>query len=38
MDEARAVFERGVEVSIANGDLHARGELEAALAELPPAG
>jgi Tfp pilus assembly protein PilF len=37
IDEARAVFERGVEVSISNGDLHARGELEAALSELPPA-
>lgn len=37
LDEARAVFERGVEVSIVNGDLHARGELEAALSELPPA-
>lgn len=37
LDEARSVFERGVEVSIANGDLHARSELEAALSELPPA-
>jgi tetratricopeptide (TPR) repeat protein len=33
--EARQVFERGVETSVANGDLHARSELEAALAELP---
>ncbi len=37
LDEARAVFERGVEVATASGDLHARGELQAALAELPPA-
>ncbi len=37
MDEARAVFQQGVQVSIANGDAHARGELEAALSELPSA-
>ena len=37
LDEARSVFQRGVEVAAANGDLHARGELEAALSELPPA-
>lgn len=37
VEEARATFERGVEVSMANGDAHARGELEAALSELPPA-
>ena len=37
IDEARAIFERGVEASIANGDAHARSELEAALSELPPA-
>lgn len=35
VDEARAVFERGIETSHANGDAHARSELEAALAELP---
>jgi Tfp pilus assembly protein PilF len=35
--EARAIFERGVQVSIAGGNAHARSELEAALAELPPA-
>jgi Tfp pilus assembly protein PilF len=37
VDEARAIFQRGVEASIANGNAHARGELEAALSELPPA-
>ena len=37
VDEARAIYQRGVEVSIANGDSHARGELETALSELPPA-
>ena len=37
MAEARAILRQGVEVSIANGDPHARGELEAALGELPPA-
>ncbi|MCA9693395.1 MAG: tetratricopeptide repeat protein [Nannocystaceae bacterium] len=31
---ARAVFERGVAVATAAGDAHARGELEAARAEL----
>ncbi len=36
-DEARAVFERGIDASIANGNAHARSELQAALAELPPA-
>lgn len=36
IDEARDIFQRGIEVSIRNGDLHARGELEAALSELPP--
>ncbi|TDI55296.1 MAG: tetratricopeptide repeat protein [Acidobacteria bacterium] len=29
------VFERGIEMSVTNGDPHARSELEAALAELP---
>ncbi len=37
LNEARAVFERGVEASIANGNAHARSELQAAIAELPPA-
>ena len=37
MDEARAIFEKGAEVSIVSGDSHARSELEAALSELPPA-
>ena len=36
-DEARAAFEQGVEVSIANGNAHARSELQAALSELPAA-
>ncbi|MEZ5362327.1 MAG: tetratricopeptide repeat protein [Bryobacterales bacterium] len=33
-DQAREVFERGIETSLRTGDLHARSELEAALAEL----
>jgi tetratricopeptide (TPR) repeat protein len=33
--QARATFERGIETSMRTGDLHARSELEAALAELP---
>lgn len=33
-DEARAVYQRGVEVCTQHGDAHARGELEGALAEL----
>jgi tetratricopeptide (TPR) repeat protein len=32
--EARAVFERGIEACIRKRDGHARGEIEAALAEL----
>lgn len=35
ISEARDIFERGIEASVTNGDLHARGELEAALADLP---
>jgi hypothetical protein len=34
-DEARAVFEAGVEVATRRGDAHSRGEIEAALAALP---
>lgn len=30
---ARALFQRGIEVATARGDSHARGELQAALAE-----
>ena len=32
--EAKAVWQRGIEACIRHGDGHARGELEAALAEL----
>jgi tetratricopeptide (TPR) repeat protein len=33
-DDARRVYRLGIETSLRTGDLHARGELEAALAEL----
>jgi tetratricopeptide (TPR) repeat protein len=33
-DEARAVYQRGVEVCVRRADAHARGELEGALASL----
>jgi tetratricopeptide (TPR) repeat protein len=33
-DEARAVYQRGVEACVRKGDAHARGELEGALASL----
>ncbi len=33
-DDARAVYQRGVEVCVRRGDAHARGELEGALASL----
>jgi tetratricopeptide (TPR) repeat protein len=33
-DEARAVMERGVAACVRRGDAHAKGELEAALADL----
>jgi tetratricopeptide (TPR) repeat protein len=33
-DEARAVYQRGIEVCVRRGDAHARGELEGALASL----
>jgi tetratricopeptide (TPR) repeat protein len=36
-DDARAIYVRGVEACIKAGDGHARGELEGALATLPPA-
>ncbi|HVZ74069.1 MAG TPA: tetratricopeptide repeat protein [Polyangia bacterium] len=35
-DEARAIYVRGVEACAKAGDAHARGELEGALAALPP--
>ena len=34
LDDARAVWERGVEASYRTGDAHARSELEAALAAI----
>jgi tetratricopeptide (TPR) repeat protein len=37
VEDARAVYARGVEASTKAGDTHARGELEGALAALPPA-
>ena len=33
-DDARTVYQRGVEVCVRRGDAHARGELEGALASL----
>jgi tetratricopeptide (TPR) repeat protein len=33
-DEARDVYQRGIEACVRKGDGHARGELEGALAEL----
>jgi tetratricopeptide (TPR) repeat protein len=35
LDDARAVYVRGVEACAKAGDAHARGELEGALAALP---
>lgn len=35
VEEARAVYEKGIEVTTRKGDLHARGEIEAALSLLP---
>ena len=37
-DEARAVYQAGVAACAQKGDLHARGEIEAALAALAPPG
>ena len=34
-EEARATYQRGIEASFRTGNLHARSELEAALAEVP---
>jgi tetratricopeptide (TPR) repeat protein len=36
-DEARTIYERGVDACIKAGDSHARGEIEGALAALPGA-
>jgi tetratricopeptide (TPR) repeat protein len=33
-DDARAIYQRGVDVCVRRGDTHARGELEGALASL----
>ena len=35
-DDARVVFETGIEVASRRGDSHARGEIEAALAGIAP--
>ena len=35
VEEARAVYERGVEATIRKGDTHTRSEIEAALSLLP---
>jgi Tfp pilus assembly protein PilF len=35
IDEARAVYEKGVEATQRNGDAHTRSEIEAALSLLP---
>ena len=36
VEDARAVYTRGVEACVKAGDAHARGELEGALSSLPP--
>jgi tetratricopeptide (TPR) repeat protein len=35
LEQARAVYEKGIEVTTRKGDMHARGEIEAALNLLP---
>lgn len=35
LDEARAVYEKGIEVTTRKGDAHTRSEIEAALSLLP---
>lgn len=35
LDEARAMYEKGIEVTTRKGDLHTRAEIEAALNMLP---
>ncbi|HTU48911.1 MAG TPA: tetratricopeptide repeat protein [Bryobacteraceae bacterium] len=35
VEQARAVYEKGIDVTTRKGDLHARGEIEAALNLLP---
>lgn len=34
-DEARAMYEKGIEITTRNGDSHTRSEIEAALSLLP---
>jgi Flp pilus assembly protein TadD len=35
VDEARTLYEKGVEATVRSGDAHTRGEIEAALSLLP---
>jgi len=35
LDEARALYEKGIEVTMRKGDAHTRAEIEAALSLLP---
>jgi Tfp pilus assembly protein PilF len=35
VDEARAMYEKGIEVTTSNGDAHTRAEIEGALSLLP---
>ncbi len=35
IDEARALYEKGIEITTRKGDLHTRSEIEAALSLLP---
>lgn len=35
LEEARAMYEKGIEITTRKGDLHTRGEIEAALNLLP---
>jgi tetratricopeptide (TPR) repeat protein len=35
VEQARAIYEKGIEVTTRKGDLHTRGEIEAALSLLP---
>jgi tetratricopeptide (TPR) repeat protein len=35
LEQARAMYEKGIEVTTRTGDLHTRGEIEAALNMLP---
>jgi Tfp pilus assembly protein PilF len=35
VDEARTIYEKGIEITTLKGDLHTRSEIEAALSVLP---